>query len=75
MPIHMNYAALNCVLLVINCFKQCVPSTIFVIEHTGSCYSDVLRDKHSCVENSMRHHCPICYEVSFDEMLLKSIEI
>lgn len=30
---------------------------------TGSCYSVALRDNHLCVENSMRHHCPICYEV------------
>lgn len=31
----------------------------------GSCYSVSLRDNHLCVENSMRHHCPICYEVCF----------
>ncbi|XP_033510232.1 E3 ubiquitin-protein ligase MIEL1-like isoform X5 [Nicotiana tomentosiformis] len=29
----------------------------------GSCYSVSLRNNHSCVENSMRHHCPICYEI------------
>ena len=29
----------------------------------GSCYSVNLRDNHSCIENSMQHHCPICYEV------------
>ncbi|KAA3480989.1 RING finger and CHY zinc finger domain-containing protein 1 [Gossypium australe] len=29
----------------------------------GSCYAIALRDNHLCVENSMRHHCPICYEV------------
>ncbi|KAF1890857.1 hypothetical protein Lal_00037428 [Lupinus albus] len=34
----------------------------------GSCYSVALRDNHSCVENSMRHHCPICYEYLFDSM-------
>ncbi|KAJ9549499.1 hypothetical protein OSB04_022042 [Centaurea solstitialis] len=34
----------------------------------GSCYSLSLRDKHTCVENSMRHHCPICYEYLFDSL-------
>lgn len=29
----------------------------------GSCYSVALRNNHMCVENSMHHHCPICYEV------------
>ncbi|KAK6254553.1 hypothetical protein SCA6_015858 [Theobroma cacao] len=33
-----------------------------------SCYSIALRDNHSCVENSMRHHCPICYEYLFDSL-------
>ncbi|GER24607.1 CHY-type/CTCHY-type/RING-type Zinc finger protein [Striga asiatica] len=32
--------------------------------HTSSCYSVSLRNKHLCVETSMKHHCPICYEVS-----------
>ncbi|RWW35173.1 hypothetical protein GW17_00000021 [Ensete ventricosum] len=32
--------------------------------NTGSCYSTKLRDKHFCVENSMRHNCPICYEIA-----------
>ncbi|URD93210.1 RING finger and CHY zinc finger domain-containing protein [Musa troglodytarum] len=27
-----------------------------------------LFNKHSCVENSMRHHCSICYEYLFDSM-------
>ncbi|KAL5157528.1 E3 ubiquitin-protein ligase MIEL1 [Glycine soja] len=34
----------------------------------GSCYSTSLRDNHMCVENSMRHHCPICYEYLFDSL-------
>ncbi|XP_071937818.1 E3 ubiquitin-protein ligase MIEL1 isoform X3 [Coffea arabica] len=34
----------------------------------GSCYSVGLRDNHLCVENSMRHHCPICYEYLFDSL-------
>ncbi|KZV46081.1 RING finger and CHY zinc finger domain-containing protein 1-like [Dorcoceras hygrometricum] len=34
----------------------------------GSCYSVSLRNNHLCVENSMRHHCPICYEYLFDSM-------
>ncbi|KAK1395130.1 E3 ubiquitin-protein ligase MIEL1 [Heracleum sosnowskyi] len=34
----------------------------------GSCYSVGLRNNHSCVENSMHHHCPICYEYLFDSL-------
>ncbi|KAL8195755.1 hypothetical protein R6Q57_025508 [Mikania cordata] len=40
----------------------------FHCKKCGSCYSISLRDNHSCVENSMRHHCPICYEYLFDSM-------
>ncbi|KAL3812822.1 hypothetical protein ACJIZ3_014090 [Penstemon smallii] len=36
----------------------------FHCKKCGSCYSTTLRNNHLCVENSMRHHCPICYEVS-----------
>ncbi|KAG6428108.1 hypothetical protein SASPL_112357 [Salvia splendens] len=34
----------------------------------GSCYSISLRNNHLCVEDSMRHHCPICYEYLFDSL-------
>ncbi|CAA7398456.1 unnamed protein product [Spirodela intermedia] len=40
----------------------------FHCQKCGACYSTELRDKHSCVENSMRHHCPICYEYLFDSL-------
>ncbi|KAF7813684.1 lipase-like [Senna tora] len=40
----------------------------FHCKKCGSCYSVGLRDNHSCVENSMRHHCPICYEYLFDSL-------
>ncbi|KAG5554944.1 hypothetical protein RHGRI_012485 [Rhododendron griersonianum] len=40
----------------------------FHCKKCGSCYSVALRDNHSCVENSMRHHCPICYEYLFDSL-------
>ncbi|RDY11070.1 E3 ubiquitin-protein ligase MIEL1, partial [Mucuna pruriens] len=40
----------------------------FHCKKCGSCYSVTLRDKHLCVENSMRHHCPICYEYLFDSL-------
>ncbi|KAG6766523.1 hypothetical protein POTOM_030609 [Populus tomentosa] len=33
-----------------------------------SCYATSLLDNHLCVENSMRHHCPICYEYLFDSL-------
>lgn len=34
----------------------------------GSCYSMDLRNNHLCVENSMKNHCPICYEFLFDSV-------
>ncbi|XP_052187725.1 E3 ubiquitin-protein ligase MIEL1-like [Diospyros lotus] len=34
----------------------------------ASCYSVDLRDNHLCVENSMKNHCPICYEYMFDSI-------
>ncbi|KAF8401554.1 hypothetical protein HHK36_012496 [Tetracentron sinense] len=40
----------------------------FHCQKCGSCYSVSLRDNHLCVENSMRHHCPICYEYLFDSL-------
>ncbi|KAK4425801.1 E3 ubiquitin-protein ligase MIEL1 [Sesamum alatum] len=40
----------------------------FHCKKCGSCYSVSLRDNHLCVENSMRHHCPICYEYLFDSL-------
>ncbi|GKE40002.1 E3 ubiquitin protein ligase MIEL1-like protein, partial [Tanacetum coccineum] len=33
-----------------------------------SCYDIKLRDNHACVENSMKNHCPICYEFLFDSI-------
>ncbi|KAF5738679.1 hypothetical protein HS088_TW13G01580 [Tripterygium wilfordii] len=40
----------------------------FHCKKCGSCYSISLWDNHRCVENSMRHHCPICYEYLFDSL-------
>ncbi|XP_039035754.1 E3 ubiquitin-protein ligase MIEL1-like [Hibiscus syriacus] len=45
----------------------------FHCEKCGSCYMVDLRDNHHCVENSMKAHCPICYEYLFDSV--KSIRI
>ncbi|KAG6431154.1 hypothetical protein SASPL_109229 [Salvia splendens] len=36
--------------------------------YAGSCYSISLSNNHLCVEDSMRHHCPICYEYLFDSL-------
>ncbi|KAK1591033.1 hypothetical protein Q3G72_001180 [Acer saccharum] len=41
---------------------------MMLIKCSGSCYSISLRDNHLCMENSMRHHCPICYEYLFDSL-------
>ncbi|KAF2314956.1 hypothetical protein GH714_037311 [Hevea brasiliensis] len=36
----------------------------FHCEKCGSCYRVELQNNHSCIENSMKNHCPICYENS-----------
>ncbi|KAH0465813.1 hypothetical protein IEQ34_005916 [Dendrobium chrysotoxum] len=45
----------------------------FHCKKCGSCYSIELLDKHLCIENSMRHHCPICYEYLFDSLKVTSV--
>ncbi|WCJ21408.1 zinc finger (C3HC4-type RING finger) family protein [Euphorbia peplus] len=40
----------------------------FHCEKCGSCYLVELRDNHSCVENSMKNNCPVCYEYLFDSV-------
>ncbi|XP_074591275.1 E3 ubiquitin-protein ligase MIEL1-like [Curcuma longa] len=40
----------------------------FHCKKCGSCYSTELHNKHFCIENSMRHNCPICYEYLFDSL-------
>lgn len=37
----------------------------------GACYSTGLRDKHSCIENSTKNSCPVCYEVCPNEIKYK----
>ncbi|XP_008667064.3 putative RING zinc finger domain superfamily protein isoform X10 [Zea mays] len=39
----------------------------------GSCYSTTLRDRHCCIENSMKNNCPICYEYLFDSLRETSV--
>ncbi|XP_051118920.1 E3 ubiquitin-protein ligase MIEL1-like [Andrographis paniculata] len=39
----------------------------------GSCYTIDLRDNHQCVEDSMKNHCPICYEYLFDSTKLTKV--
>ena len=39
----------------------------------GSCYSVTLRDKHVCIEDSMKNNCPICYEYLFDSLREASV--
>ncbi|KAJ6880061.1 hypothetical protein NC652_033412 [Populus alba x Populus x berolinensis] len=34
----------------------------------GSCYAIDMCDNHSCVENSMKNYCPVCYEYLFDSV-------
>ncbi|KAK1374720.1 RING finger and CHY zinc finger domain-containing protein 1 [Heracleum sosnowskyi] len=40
----------------------------FHCKKCASCYGVALLDNHSCVENSMKSHCPICYEYLFDSV-------
>nr|GMD13034.1 E3 ubiquitin-protein ligase MIEL1-like [Ipomoea batatas] len=40
----------------------------FHCQKCGSCYAVDLRNNHVCVENSMKNHCPICYEFLFDSV-------
>ncbi|CAL9023865.1 unnamed protein product [Prunus brigantina] len=45
----------------------------FHCQKCGSCYAVELRDNHLCVENSMKNHCPVCYEYLFDSVQGTSI--
>ncbi|BFG43296.1 hypothetical protein CerSpe_295700 [Prunus speciosa] len=45
----------------------------FHCQKCGSCYVVSLRDNHLCVENSMKNHCPVCYEYLFDSVKGTSI--
>ncbi|XP_006291570.2 E3 ubiquitin-protein ligase MIEL1 isoform X1 [Capsella rubella] len=40
----------------------------FHCQNCGACYSTDLRDKHSCIENSTKNSCPVCYEYLFDSV-------
>ncbi|XP_042047257.1 E3 ubiquitin-protein ligase MIEL1-like [Salvia splendens] len=40
----------------------------FHCKKCGLWYSISLRNNHLCVEDSMRHHCPICFEYLFDPL-------
>uniref|UniRef100_A0A0D9Z7B6 RING-type domain-containing protein n=1 Tax=Oryza glumipatula TaxID=40148 RepID=A0A0D9Z7B6_9ORYZ len=48
-------------------------STAKIAASAGSCYSVSLRDKHCCIENSMKNNCPICYEYLFDSLRETSV--
>eukprot|EP00252_Welwitschia_mirabilis_P010382 TRINITY_DN23625_c0_g1_i1.p1 TRINITY_DN23625_c0_g1~~TRINITY_DN23625_c0_g1_i1.p1 ORF type:complete len:268 (+),score=21.10 TRINITY_DN23625_c0_g1_i1:130-933(+) len=45
----------------------------FHCQKCGCCYSNVLATSHPCVENSMHHNCPVCFEYLFDS--LKDISV
>lgn len=40
----------------------------FHCERCGCCYTTSLQNKHICVENSMEHNCPVCFEYMFDSL-------
>eukprot|EP00475_Leptophrys_vorax_P026829 TRINITY_DN38127_c0_g1_i1.p1 TRINITY_DN38127_c0_g1~~TRINITY_DN38127_c0_g1_i1.p1 ORF type:complete len:282 (+),score=-16.71 TRINITY_DN38127_c0_g1_i1:196-1041(+) len=39
----------------------------------GCCYTKSLQAGHRCVENSMRHNCPVCFEFLFDSLRETSV--
>lgn len=41
----------------------------FHCDRCGCCYAKILENKHVCVENSMEHNCPVCFEVHVSHML------
>lgn len=40
----------------------------FHCDRCGCCYTTKLQNRHSCVENSMQHNCPVCFEYLFDSL-------
>ncbi|XP_073137417.1 E3 ubiquitin-protein ligase MIEL1-like isoform X1 [Henckelia pumila] len=47
-------------------FFHCPNCVITLFSSAGSCYSVGLHNNHRCVQDSMKSHCPICYEFLFD---------
>ncbi|XP_027350883.1 E3 ubiquitin-protein ligase MIEL1 [Abrus precatorius] len=43
-------------------------NNFFHCKKCGSCYSQSLQNNHSCVENSMKSSCPVCFEYLFDSI-------
>ncbi|CAK9199530.1 unnamed protein product [Sphagnum troendelagicum] len=40
----------------------------FHCDRCGCCYSTTLQNGHPCIEKSMHHNCPVCFEYLFDSM-------
>ncbi|XP_002965961.2 probable E3 ubiquitin-protein ligase RZFP34 [Selaginella moellendorffii] len=40
----------------------------FHCDKCGCCYAVALQKGHSCVENSMHHNCPVCFDYLFDSI-------
>ncbi|KAG6527492.1 hypothetical protein ZIOFF_009595 [Zingiber officinale] len=64
---HLFFTMLQSPNFLQNSFVPPVSNSLSIC-YVGSCYSNSLLNKHSCVENSMRHHCSICYEYLFDSL-------
>ncbi|KAL1197866.1 E3 ubiquitin-protein ligase MIEL1 [Cardamine amara subsp. amara] len=60
----------NIPIVVFNCMGEyfCDICKFFDDDNCGACYVTKLRDKHSCVENSTKNSCPVCYEYLFDSV-------
>ncbi|KAG1675906.1 hypothetical protein FOA52_001563 [Chlamydomonas sp. UWO 241] len=40
----------------------------FHCQTCNCCYATSLRDSHVCIENSMHHNCPVCFEYLFESI-------
>ncbi|CAI5504244.1 unnamed protein product [Closterium sp. Naga37s-1] len=45
----------------------------FHCDKCGCCYATSLREDHRCVEKSMHHNCPVCFEFLFESLRETSV--
>lgn len=40
--------------------------TVINVKSAGCCYTNVMKESHTCIEGAMHHNCPVCFEYIFD---------
>ncbi|KAJ9531488.1 hypothetical protein QJQ45_021953 [Haematococcus lacustris] len=64
-------------MLLLTCMRSCDKCGIcrvggrenyFHCDTCNCCYAMLLRSTHRCIENSMHHNCPVCFEYLFDSV-------